>query len=81
MKILNKQELDFKIMKELNKVPFGANIKDFFLADFLENARSYDEFFEGQAWDELNEDARQERVSLFESFVAKFDLERKVFDK
>ena len=81
MKILNEQELDFKVMMDLNKVPFGSNIKEFFLSHFEAEPAEYDRYFEGGNWAMLSETEQRERKSSFESHISKFDVVRKVFDK
>ena len=80
MQEFNKQAFDLMVFSGVNKVPFGQNIKEFYLNDFKNNVDAWDKFFKGDKWIDLDEDGRRERLTMIEKELAKFDVDRKTFD-
>lgn len=81
MQVLDKQALDMMVFTNLNKVPFGVNIKQYFLEEFENSPAGWDEFFGQVNWQSLSEEDKDERHSLLDQALDKFDLKRAVFDK
>lgn len=81
MQELDKQALDVMVFSNLAKVPFGVNIKEYFFDEFHNSPAGWDNFFKAGSWNELGEAERNERESLLNEALAKFDLKRAVFDR
>lgn len=78
--VLDKQALDLLVFSNLNKVPYGENIKEYFMNEFRKSPSDWDQFFEGGSWTELNESARAERESMIDKALVNFDLKRATLD-
>lgn len=80
MQELDRQAFDMIVFSGLNDVPFGENIKEYFLNNFRSSPQAWDKVFKGDLWDELDEQARKEREQIVDQALANFDLKRAKFD-
>lgn len=80
MQEFNKSAFDMMVFSGVNKVPFGQNVKEFYLKEFRDNSEAWDRFFKGEKWINLDEASRQERIAIIEKELEKFDVSRKTFD-
>lgn len=80
MQELNQQEFDMKVFSNISKVPFGENVKEYFVNDFSAHPSEWDSVFQKGLWMELDEEAREERKKAIDAALAKFDVKRAIFD-
>lgn len=78
--VLDKQALDMLVFSNLNKVPYGENIKEYFMNEFRKSPLDWDQFFKEGSWAELDESARAERESIINEALINFDLKRATLD-
>lgn len=80
MQELDKPAFDLMVFSGVSKIPYGENVKEFYINDFKKTPQAWDRFFKEGTWDSLNEDTKKEREALIEQALAKFDIKRKTFD-
>lgn len=80
MQELNQQAFDIKVFSSLGKVPFGENVKEYFLKEFRETPESWDSVFKGGGWSLLDTAAKTEREAILDQALEKFNIKRAIFD-